>query len=279
LDKAQKKKTLDIVLRCLVFVVLALAGTVLFGWLLGIAGYMLASVLSVFLASVVANAVVMRVFERASLAGIGLYWNADSIRNLVLGLAGGIGAACLVILAPIVVGAAEIHAVAGGETNVRTILYVSILLLFGSAGEEMLFRGYAFQKLIGLLGPFATILPVSVLFAWAHAGNQSVTLLALANTFLWGVLLGWAFVRAGDLWLPIGLHFGWNWVLPLLGVNLSGFTMKMTGFTVAWKAGPFWSGGDYGPEGGVLTCGVLFLLFLYLWKAPIRKQSAPLLPE
>ena len=52
------------------------------------------------------------------------------------------------------------------------------------------------------------------------ARNLNFGLLPLANTILWGIVLGYSFLRSGDLWLPIGLHFGWNWTLPLLGVNL-----------------------------------------------------------
>jgi len=277
MNESGPKKAIDTALRVGVFTILVLALTVLFGWVLNIVNYVFASVVSLFLAAVTASAVTMHVFERGSLADIGMHWDPDSVRNLALGLAGGIGAACLVILGPIVAGAAEIHAVAGSETHFRTILYVSVLLVFGAMGEEMLFRGYGFHVLVRALGPFATILPVSVLFAWAHANNQNISLAGLVNTFGWGVVLGWAFLRSGDLWLPIGLHFGWNWVLPLLGVNLSGFKMRMTTYAVAWKVGPLWSGGEYGPEGGILTCGIVILLFFYLWKAPIRRQAPFLL--
>jgi uncharacterized protein len=91
---------------------------------------------------------------------------------------------------------------------------------------------------------------------------------------LWGVVLGYSFLRSGDLWLPIGLHFGWNWTLPLLGVNLSGFTMNVTGYVMHWNVGPRWSGGAYGPEGGLLTTAVAVALFFYLGKAPIQHQEA-----
>ena len=72
--------------------------------------------------------------------------------------------------------------------------------MFGAIGEEMLFRGYAFQVLIGYLGPFATILPFGILFAFAHLGNPGqgspvVGWIAPVNTALWGILLGYAFVR------------------------------------------------------------------------------------
>ena len=150
-------------------------------------------------------------------------------------------------------------------------------MLFGAVGEEMLFRGYGFQVLVARLGPFATILPAGALFGLAHWDNQNFTWMGLSNTVLWGVLFGWAFLRSGDLWLPIGLHYGWNIVLPLAGVNLSGFKMGVTGYKMHWFAGVLWSGGDYGPEASLLTTAVVGALFVYLWKAPVRKQAAFLL--
>jgi uncharacterized protein len=116
-----------------------------------------------------------------------------------------------------------------------------------------------------------------VLFGLAHSQNLDFGPLALINTILWGVVLGYAYLRSGDLWLPIGLHFGWNWALPLLGANLSGFTMDVTGYTMHWKIGGVigrrLGGGAYGPEGGFLTTAVAIGLFFYLARAPIQHQE------
>jgi membrane protease YdiL (CAAX protease family) len=124
--------------------------------------------------------------------------------------------------------------------------------------------------------PWATILPVGVLFAVLHGSNPNATWFGLANTAGFGILFGYAYLRSRDLWLPVGLHFGWNVTLPLFGVNLSGLRMKLTGFEMAWTAGPVWSGGAYGPEASVLTTGVMVLLAYYLWKAPIQRQYSPI---
>jgi membrane protease YdiL (CAAX protease family) len=159
----------------------------------------------------------------------------------------------------------------------ETTLLVGIVLLFGAIGEYMLFRGYAFQLMLRHLGPFATILPVSVLFGLSHSSNAGSSPISLINTIGWGLILGVAFLRSGDLWLPIGLHYGWNLVLPLLGVPVSGFKMGITGYALHWSIGDLWSGGLYGPEGGLLTTFVLIPLALFLWKAPIDGQEAFLL--
>jgi hypothetical protein len=260
------------------YALLVFAGLNVFGWVLALAGgYLVSSAAGVFLAGIISNTLAMRIFERTHLANIGLLWNPAAVRNLLYGLAGGIGAAGLVLVVPLAAGLAELSPVPGAEVHWRTLLFVSVALLFGAAGEELVFRGYGFQVLLKTAGPFATIIPVSVLFAFMHSANLNVTWLGLLNTALWGVLLGAAFLRSGDLWLPIGLHFGWNWTLPLFGVNLSGFRMELTGYAMRWKIKTLWSGGDYGPEGGILTCFVLAALAFYLRYAPIRKQEAFLL--
>jgi hypothetical protein len=118
------------------------------------------------------------------------------------------------------------------------------------------------------------VLPVAVLFGLLHGGNPNATGLAIFNTILWGIILGYAFLRSRDLWLPIGLHFGWNAVLPLFGVNLSGFTIDLTRYEYRWDVLPLWSGGDYGPEGGLLTTIFAVAVFFALMRTPIKPQTA-----
>lgn len=263
-----------VILRVLAFAFLEIAGVMIFGPLLTPLGYLIAAAMGTFVAAAVANALAVRIWERGQLADIGLHWNQASRRNLAVGFGGGVASACVVIAGPLALHLAELKPVPETPTNWGGIFFVSFVLLFGAVGEEMLFRGYGFQVLMRLLGPFATIMPTSMLFALAHSLNANVSTLGLANTMLWGVLLGYAFLRSGDLWLPIGLHFGWNWTLPLFGVNLSGFTMGMTGYTIEWKMSDLWSGGNYGPEAGLLTTLVVVVLLATLHRAPIEPQTS-----
>lgn len=277
---SQRQKLIGLALRVGAFALIAALGYYLvFPIIMAFIGapVFVISTLGTFAAAAVANAIVLRIYERGNLAGIGLGWTAASRRNLSLGVLGGIGAALIVIVIPLVLRVADVERVPSEQFHWPSLLFVSILLLFGAVGEEMLFRGYAFQVLVKGIGPFATVLPMAVLFGLAHSQNLNFGPLALTNTILWGIVLGYSFLRSGDLWLPIGLHFGWNWTLPLLGVNLSGFTMNVTGYTVHWrivgKIGERFSGGAYGPEGGLLTTAVAIGLFFYLGKAPIQHQE------
>jgi membrane protease YdiL (CAAX protease family) len=277
---AQSRK-LGAVLRVGVFILIAILGYVIFPAILLLFGgpIVVVATLGTFAAAAVANAISLRIYERGQLVDIGLGWTAASRRNLSLGLLGGIVAGLVVLAGPILIRAADLEPIPNEHVHWGSLIFLSIVLVFGAVGEEMLFRGYGFQVLVRAMGPFATILPVAVLFGLAHSANFGFGLIALVNTTLWGVVLGYAFIRSGDLWLPIGLHFGWNWTLPLLGVNLSGFTMEVTGYSLHWKIGELWSGGSYGPEGGLLTTAIVVALLFYLQKAPIQPQPAFLLQE
>jgi uncharacterized protein len=277
MDAAPERPKLDrlaVILRLGVYLFLAIIGMSFLPWILEPSGKLITATMSTFAAAAVANAAVLRIYERGQLADIGLGWNAASRRNLLIGLAGGIGSGVAVLLVPVALRVADVVP-AATPFNAGAVLFVSVVLLFGAVGEEMLFRGYAFQLLVGYIGPWATILPFAILFAFAHLANPNQNaIVGPLNTALWGIVLGYAFLRSHDLWLPIGIHFGWNWVLPLFGVNLSGFTMGVSGVEMRWRVSDLWSGGQYGPEGGLVTTLVLCALTYYLHRAPVGKQVA-----
>ncbi|HZT31749.1 MAG TPA: type II CAAX endopeptidase family protein [Bryobacteraceae bacterium] len=273
-----KPDPVRIALQILVYVVLYLAAAWVCGPLANwLGGYLVGITTTGLVAASLTNGLSLRIFEGLRLPDAGLAWNRTSMWNLGLGAAGGAGSAMVVLCGPLALRAAHFVPVPEGGASVNAYWFLPLLLLAGAAGEELLFRGYGFQVLLRTLGAWATIVPVGLVFAALHAGNPNANWLALANTAGFGILFGYAFLRSHDLWLPIGLHFGWNVTLPLFGVNVSGITMRLTGYSLEWSAGKLWSGGDYGPEASLLTAGVLGLLFMYLYRAPIRRQSSRLL--
>lgn len=266
---------LGIVIRVAFFVGSVVIGLFFFSWILLLFGRVVAAGIGLFATGIFSNVITMRIFDRRPMADIGVGTGRGTLRNLVLGILFGGGAAALMLAAPLLEGTGHLvqRPDAANFAWPSLIFYLAVLL-FGAAGEEMIFRGYAFQLLVEKIGPFATVLPVGVIFGIAHSWNPHATILGIFNTILWGVLLGYAFLRSHDLWLPIGLHYGWNAVLPLFGVNLSGLTIEVTRYFYRWDLTSLWSGGDYGPEGGLLTTIFAIGLFFALAKAPIAPQPA-----
>lgn len=261
---------LGLVLRIGLYAFLAYVSLILFFTLLAPTGILIAGAVGTFLAAAAANAITVRIFERGRLSDMGLGWDYRSLRNIGLGLSSGILAAALFLAPALIFGAASVQADPEFPASLPSFVFLTCSLLFGAFGEEMMFRGYAFQTLVAGSGPFSALLPTSLLFAFAHAGNQGVSWLGLINTFGFGLVLGYAYIRSRDLWLPIAIHFGWNWALVVFGLNVSGFKMGVTGFVVRWNVSDLWSGGSYGPEASVLTCGIIVALIAVLYRAPIQ---------
>lgn len=117
--------------------------------------------------------------------------------------------------------------------------------------EELLFRGYPFQK-IWRRNRTAAVLGTSFLFAFLHAGNDSVSTLALANIFFAGILLALAYARYERLWFPIGIHLAWNLLSgPILGYNVSGYVSSESVLRTVGGGSPWLTGAGFGIEGSV----------------------------
>jgi membrane protease YdiL (CAAX protease family) len=224
----------------------------------------------------VIGALSMAIFESRGLTDLGLYWKEGAGRNLLTGIAVGMGGALLLILPPVAFGLAHFETTSTGF-GVGLALFTMALLFCGAAGEEIAFRGFPLQFLMRGYGSWIAIIGVGILFGLLHGFNPGATRMSMANTAGFGILFGFAVLRSHDLWLPIGFHFGWNATLPFLGVDLSGFTIQVVGYRLVWKAGDLWSGGTYGPEASLLASGVLLVLYLVVWKIPVRRGAAYLL--
>ncbi len=79
------------------------------------------------------------------------------------------------------------------------------------------------------------------------------------NALIFGILVAACRNHTGTLWLPIGLHFGWNVVSgPIFGLPFSGSTYDR-GVVVSEVTGPAWlTGGLYSLDAGLL--GTLALM-------------------
>jgi hypothetical protein len=208
-------------------------------------------------------------------------WTRASARNLFTGIGLGIAGALLLIGPALVFGFAHYEHLANADVSWRAMLFTPALLFCGAAGEEILFRGFMLQYLVKGYGPWAGVLGIGALFGALHATNPGATTLGVVNTAGFGFLFGMALLRTHDLWLPIGMHFAWNAMLPFLGATLSGLTIRVTEYRLVWPGSqigsPIWSGGKYGPEASLAASAVLLILFVVVWKVPVHRGRAWLL--
>lgn len=165
-----------------------------------------------------------------------------------LGAGAGFGAALVLAGAGLVVVSTPLRHVSGNGFPWGEVFAVYVP---AAIHEELLFRGYPFQKLLRW-HRVTGILLAALVFSALHAWNTGTTLLALANIFLGGILLGLAFERYGRLYFPFGIHLAWNLVSgPLLGHEVSGYR-PVTSVLLERGEGAWWmTGGSFGIEGTV----------------------------
>ncbi len=150
-----------------------------------------------------------------------------------------------------------------------------------AAGEEALFRGYPLQTLARSLPFFVAVLPSSLFFAAGHFFNPNVPhdyklAIQFLNTALAGVWLAVGYWRTRSMWLPLGLHWAWNWTMgSLLGLPVSGITsLTRAPLLRATDTGPAWlTGGAYGLEGGLACTAALIIVTVFLWRTRLLKPA------
>jgi len=237
------------------------------------AGELAVLTLTPLIAALIATVVVIAVFDAGTPADYGICRHPGAARTLLCGLVAAVFGACLTVLPFVWLGLAHFEPAPATDFLIPAALFAP-LVFCGAAGEEIVFRGYPLQSLARATGAWPAVLITSTLFALGHMGNPGATPLALINTAGFGLLFGAAVLRSQSLWLPIGLHFGWNATLPFLGVELSGLTIRVVRYQLTWSAQDLWSGGVYGPEAGLPATFVLVLLFALLWLLPPSRLSA-----
>jgi uncharacterized protein len=229
-------------------------------------------------ATLISGSIMIARMDGRPVGAMGFAVTSRTVREIVVGTA--IGAALIAGIAAVLAisGAMRWASDGGGVVEyVGMMLGSLVFFAIAAAWEEALFRGYAFQVLVEGIGVWPAVILSSALFAWAHGQNPDVTVLALVNIFLAGVLLAFTYLRTRSLWFATAVHLGWNWTLAFwLDLPVSGLTKFDTPFYSGVEGGPaWWTGGAFGPEAGVAA--TLVLVGGTLWV--IRSRALSPAPE
>lgn len=215
-------------------------------------------------AALIAYAGIVRVTERRQVSEVAVRGAAPAFgRGLLIGL----------LLFAAVIGTI---AVAGGY---HVLGLGSVAAMVGTIGvmaaaavtEELAFRGVLLRIVEERAGTMVALIGTSLVFGAMHLINPDATLWgAIAIAIEAGGMLGAGYVATRKLWLPIGLHFGWNLAESgIFSTEVSGDGASQ-GLLHSVTSGPMLlTGGEFGPEaslasviGGVLVT-IVFLMIAY----------------
>jgi membrane protease YdiL (CAAX protease family) len=231
------------------------------------------NVLTMVAAALLASWVAQVRLSRLRFVDLGLPGGVPAIQQLATGGLVGVGVLGAVVLMLVAFGWLTWEADGTQGSAVLAATRLVGILLGAAFVEELLFRGYPFQVLERRFGTIAALLVTSVAFSVAHLLNPDAALLPLINIGLAGLLLGVAYVKTRSLWFATGVHTGWNWVMAVSELSVSGLDFGMPGFAPVLNGPDLATGGTFGPEGGLLVTLASVATIVWMWRWETKDES------
>lgn len=196
-----------------------------------------------------------------------------SKRNLLSLTAKGffVGACYFVVLVAVMM-LLDVYGIKSCQFEGPQLLLWFVAFFLVAVGEECVFRGIVFRLIDDRWGFWVAIIVSSFLFGILHWANDNGTLWSgIAISLEAGFLLGVAYKYAGSLWLPIGIHWAWNFTQgSIFGFAVSGDNAIGTPLIQPQLSGPeILTGGVFGAEASVIAVVLGVLVsgwFLYRFK-------------
>lgn len=156
-----------------------------------------------------------------------------------------------------------------GWGSIGAMLTTFGLMCAVASAEELIFRGVLFRIVEEMAGTWGALIVSALIFGALHLVNPDATVWgALGIAIEGGLMAGAAYAATRSLWLPIGIHLGWNFAEGgIFGVTVSGSHGTVGLLEGRLPGSAVLTGGSFGPEASlvaILICGIPTVLFLRL---------------
>ena len=205
------------------------------------------------------------------------------VRDVLFGLSIGSAWLLLSIAVSLIFKSAELET--SGSIVLPALFISGTAMLLNTVTQEVLTRSYIFQTIQSQTNAVWAVILTSILFVSLHAGALHGSWLPVVNIFFAGILFGTAYYITKNLWLPISIHFIWNFLLgPVFGLAVSGQNLANNWKLFTLKGPSFLTGGRFGLEGSLIVTIITILFiagllvrhnFFNASKSRIDKQNIP----
>ena len=225
-------------------------------------------------ATLIATFVMLRRVEKLPWSTIGLGRSAATPPVLIKGIV--LGALAIGVASLLLVAVQQLRIVSAPDGSWwGTAGRATAVLLPAAFFEELFIRGYVFSVLRRMAGWKLALIVTSVVFGLLHAANPGADAQSILSVTVAGFFLGAVFLATGSLYAAGAAHFAWNWVMAgLFHTPVSGLEMPTPDYRTV-DAGPDWlTGGTWGPESGLVSVAVMFVVLFYLHTRYLRRLES-----
>ena len=154
-----------------------------------------------------------------------------------------------------VIAATGCASIASAAFQWMELLTVFLFFLCIAVAEEVMFRGVLFRWIDERFGLWPALIVSSLIFGFMHILQPNATVWSsLAIAIEAGLMLGAAYKWTGTLWLPIGIHWAWNFVQGnVFGIAVSGSDAGPSFFRTTVQGPDIVTGGAFGAEASIVA--------------------------
>lgn len=147
------------------------------------------------------------------------------------------------------------YKIIGCSFNVAFVYRYLMAYFVVAVGEEIVFRGIMFRLLDSQFNLWVAMIISAIVFGAAHIINPNATVVSTVGISLAsGVLFGLLFKYYRTLWVPIGIHWSWNFVQgTVTGCPVSGGAPDYSILQSVTSGPELFTGGLFGPEASIIT--------------------------
>ncbi len=207
-------------------------------------------------------------WSRPIYKAIGTKASGNNLKNLGIGLliGGGLNLICALV-------AMMNKDIAITFDSFRPISFIAIFVcvFIQSAAEELVCRGYLYQKLRKTYkNPWIAIIGNAVFFGLIHLGNPGITALSVVNIIVVGIFFSLMVYYMDSIWCAMAAHTAWNFMQNIvLGLPNSGNVVPYSVFSLdAANARDSWAYNvGFGVEGTLFADALLIVgcIVLIIW--------------
>jgi membrane protease YdiL (CAAX protease family) len=208
--------------------------------------------------------------DKRNINEYGLVFKKETLVHLVFGILIAIISVALMLLIGKITGILLVSEFLSMPEPMQVITFAFKMLLVAIL-EETFFRGYLFtnlydgfksKRLSKKKALLISLMLSSLFFGLAHFSNNDASILSIVLLTINGMVWCIPFIMTENLGLSIGLHMAWNFTQTQLGFTMSGNKAVNSFYEIENKGADLLTGGEYGPEAGILGLFGFVVMFL-----------------